>query len=147
METLQITKDSALKAHREANDKGKRLLENLFGKKVFQGSVIDRVQTSEDACDELGIDIECLFDNAEDDYDRAETAIKTFAKALREGVHESECFYYPYFVRSSGGGFSYDDCGHDSTLVGARLRVQTAEKAKHLGKCMESYYNTMLTGK
>ena len=32
-ETLEITKEAAIKAHDEASTKGKTLLENLFGKR------------------------------------------------------------------------------------------------------------------
>lgn len=112
-------------------------------------SVIERILTIEDACNELGIDFDDLYDDCEDEYEEAEKAIKTFAKALREGKAASECFYYPYFYRPSGGGFSCSayDGGHGYTRVGARLCVDTAEKAKHLGKCMEPFYKTYLTGK
>ncbi|AYD48224.1 hypothetical protein D6B99_11810 [Arachidicoccus soli] len=149
MDTLQITKDSAMKAHTEANDKGKKLLENLFGKKHFVKNILERCFDLRDACIETGKDINTLFASAKDDYERAEIAIKTFAEALREGKPERECFYYPYFYNNGSGGFSFDDTNDDGTYssVGARLRVDTAEKAAHLGKIMLEDYKTYLTGK
>ena len=38
-ETLEITRQAAIKAHDEASTKGKTLLENLFGKRVFQKDI------------------------------------------------------------------------------------------------------------
>ena len=52
METLQISKANALKAHEDANSKGKSLLENLFGKKVFQIDVKDRIKNFDDVLKE-----------------------------------------------------------------------------------------------
>jgi len=54
MQTLEITKEAALKAHNEASVKGKTLLENLFGKKTFQTKIQDRIKTIDDAVKELG---------------------------------------------------------------------------------------------
>ena len=48
METLQIKKDDALKAHENATSKGKTLLENLLGKKIFLKEVTERIKTIED---------------------------------------------------------------------------------------------------
>ena len=53
METLQISKANALKAHEDANSKGKSLLENLFGKKVFQIDVKDRIKNFQIALQEV----------------------------------------------------------------------------------------------
>ena len=47
-ETLEITKEAAIKAHDEASTKGKTLLENLFGKRVFQKDIKQRVTCLED---------------------------------------------------------------------------------------------------
>ena len=150
METLTIEKNNALKAHNEANDKGKQMLENLFGKKVFQQSIIDRVQGFGDACRELGKN-QSMLDfvlSGFDAYNRAQQRIETVAEALREGKPASECFYYPYF-KTGSGGFSFDGTNYDVTLsnVGARLRVDTSEKAAHLGKIMLEDYKTYSTGK
>lgn len=69
------------------------------------------------------------------------------AEALREGKDPKDCFYYPYFYRS-GGGVSFGDYDADGgySVVGARLRVDTPEKARHLGKVLEPQYKTYLTG-
>ncbi|MGN7787394.1 hypothetical protein ACTJIJ_22870 [Niabella sp. 22666] len=140
METIQLEKKNLVAAYNSGTESEKRLLETLYGKQHF-GSIIDRVTTIEDACRELGIDPDDRHDDCADEYKEVERDIEIFAEALREGKPASECFYYPYF-RSSGGGFSFHDCGRARvfSFVGARLRVDTPEKATHLGKCMLAQY-------
>lgn len=147
MATLQLDVKKAKRLYKTAAPEFKEMLIDSFGASTFTGSIIERCHTVEDACLELGIDFSKIYEGAKDDYEKAEIDIKIFAKALREDKEASECFYYPYFDRS-GGGFSYDGCGCglDFAYVGARLRVDTSEKAKHLGKCMESQYKTYLNG-
>lgn len=48
METLKIKKENAVKAHSDANSKGKKLLENLLGKNIFQLNIRERIQTMDD---------------------------------------------------------------------------------------------------
>jgi hypothetical protein len=62
-ETLEITRQAAIKAHDEASTKGKTLLENLFGKRVFQKDIKERIKTFDDVIRELGDDPE-EFKNA-----------------------------------------------------------------------------------
>ena len=57
-ETLEITRQAAIKAHDEASTKGKTLLENLFGKRVFQKDIKERIKTFDDVIRELGDDPE-----------------------------------------------------------------------------------------
>lgn len=110
--------------------------------------ITERIKTLLDACEVTGKNYTSIV-SINDKYEQAEEAIKTFAEALREGKPASECWYYPYFNRSSGGGFSYDGCdvGGVCSCVGARLRVDTGKKARHLGECMLEYYKTYINGK
>lgn len=148
MVTLKMDEQTARKNYSNADPVLKQILEQSFGKDFFSQKIIDRIKTLADACNELGKDINTLFANNASEYDQAETAIKTFAEALRQGKPASECYYYPYFIRSSGGGFSFlvYATGDGFASVGARLRVDTPEKAKHLGTCMLNYYQTYLKG-
>src|SRR5690606_7016236 len=68
--------------------------------------VTERVQSVEDACRELGKP----FPSFSDPYKQAEALVEIFAEAMRGGKPAGECYYYPYFRRSSGGGFSFDGC-------------------------------------
>jgi hypothetical protein len=147
-ETLSILKENALKAYIDGNDSEKSLLSNLFGNHHFKSSnILERVTDPRSACEELGLNYDELFIECMDEYEKAEKAIKIVAAALREGKDPKDCFYYPYFY-SSGGGFSFLRVLHDivSTFVGARLRVDTSEKAKHLGQCMLPFYKTYCKG-
>lgn len=147
METLQITKDSALKAHTEANDKGKKLLENLFGTKVFQRKVTDRIKRFEDVLNEANISDNVRTLLSYNGTDPIMLAAVNFTKAvlicevLNEGWKPnwddySEYKYYPWFdMRSSGGGFSYYvyACDYAYATVGARLVFKSSELAKYAG--------------
>lgn len=53
--TLNVDKKNVLKAWREADNKGKQMLENLYGKEIFANqNVMDRIKTFEDAMEETG---------------------------------------------------------------------------------------------
>lgn len=147
METIQLEKKNLIAAYNNGTSEEKKLLETLYGKQHF-GSVIDRVKTVKDACQELDVEYVSIYNDCNDDYERAEKDIKLFAMALREGKPASECWYYPYFERSSGGGFSFYgyDYGGGCSRVGARLRVDTYEKATHMGKCLLNQYKTYING-
>lgn len=149
METLKLDRKTAIKLYPTASAEFKKMLEETFGERAFKGNVIDRVQTMEDAYRETGKEMfKILIEVCPDAYKKAEAEIEIFAEALREGKPAGECYYYPYFVRSSGGGFSYNGYVHDLaySAVGARLRVDTPEKAKHLGQKMIDRYKIMDKG-
>ena len=56
-EKISITKKNVLNAYKHASEEQKALLENMFGKEMFQQKDIkERVKTFEDACEELGED-------------------------------------------------------------------------------------------
>ena len=54
-EKISIQKESVLNAYKQASKEQKELLENMFGKDVFQPkNIMERVNTFEDACAILG---------------------------------------------------------------------------------------------
>ena len=56
-EKISIQKEKVLNAYKHASEEKKALLENMFGKEMFQQKDIkERVKTFEDACEELGED-------------------------------------------------------------------------------------------
>ena len=56
-EKISIQKENVLTAYRKASEEQKALLENMFGKEMFQSkNIIERVKTFEDACEVLGED-------------------------------------------------------------------------------------------
>ena len=160
-DTLEIQTEAAVKAHENAKSSGKKLLEDLFGKKTFQKDVMDRIKTFADALNELGNDDEDVRQYKKmigvflDDknhilnYHRATIIVK----ALNEGWEPNfgnfdEYKYYPWFKfqkgsdAASGFGFSYYDwtCSSTGTDVGARLCFKTGELAEYAGKQFEALY-------
>lgn len=156
METLQISKANALIAYQSADVKGKALLSNLFGKKVFIGKVIDRIQTFDDVLEELSIkptDFKDCCKGLSDD-EIAYRQIKLIAQAYNEGwkpdwLDSDQCKYYPYFrapAVGSGVGFSYYacDCAYSGSGVGSRLVFANSELAIDAGKKFVEIYNRFL---
>ncbi|MDI6034015.1 hypothetical protein QLS91_13115 [Flavobacterium sp. LB2P84] len=148
METLQIDKANALKAHEEASTKGKSLLENLFGKKVFLKEVKDRIKNFDDVLEDNGIsreDFETSCKGLEPDevaYRMAKLVCITFNEGwLPDWTNSNEYKYYPWFnmSSSSGVGFSYIDyvCWTTFSGVGSRLCFKSADLSKHVGKLFE----------
>ena len=145
-ETLEITRQAAIKAHDEASTKGKTLLENLFGKRVFQKDIKERIKTFDDVSRELGDDPE-EFKNAisimEEPDEIAYVKLKLIAKALNEGwtpdwSNGEWDKWYPWFNMndsSSAGRCSF--CGADiqnsGSNVGSRLCFKSEELADYAG--------------
>src|SRR5690606_11939252 len=119
MENLTISKENAIKAFDEANTKGKTLLKNLFGEKVFVKNIMDRIKTLDDALEYNGKTREQFEYETERDTDsqRADKEIEEIAEALREGkeLEMGQRWYYPVFRKPTGSScsFSYDDCHFD----------------------------------
>ena len=148
METLQISKANALKAHEDANSKGKSLLENLFGKKVFQIDVKDRIKNFDDVLKENEIsreDFEKSCKGLEPD-EIAYRMAKLVCLAFNEGwipdwTNSNEYKYLPWFEMgsSSGVGFSSYGCvfWYSASTVGSRLCFKSRDLAQYAGKLFE----------
>jgi hypothetical protein len=145
MDTLQITKDNALKAYNEGCDDVKKVMCNLFGKENFiPKNIMDRVKTFEDALMVLGkYESDILPDGvpaADSKSIIAYCKLIIIARALNEGwvpdwKDQRQYKYYPWFDMSSGSGLSFDVCGgqRSNSYVGSRLCFKTAELAKYAG--------------
>ena len=159
-ETLEITRQAAIKAHDEASTKGKTLLENLFGKRVFQKDIKERIKTFDDVIRELGDDPE-EFKNAisimEEPDEIAYVKLKLIAKALNEGwtpdwSNGEWDKWYPWFKMddsSSAGRFSFDGAGdRDShSYVGSRLCFKSKDLATYAGTQFLDIYKDFFTVK
>ena len=155
-ETLEITKEAAIKAHDEASSKGKTLLENLFGKRVFQKDITEHVKSVEDAIKELGNDdVEVIHLNRMKSIGLQNHIIGNqeliiIAKALNEGwqpnwKNDNQYKYFPWFDMdnsSSAGRFSFLDSDNRSSYsdVGSRLCFKSRELANYAGKQFEDIY-------
>lgn len=107
---INIQKENVLNAYKNGNTEQKALLENLFGKDIFQPKDIkERVKTFEDACEELGNEhpfvksYEKYVNTAsgEEDDVVAYLKLRIICAALNEGWKPTfdidECRYYPWF--------------------------------------------------
>lgn len=154
MENLTINKENAIKAFDEANEKGKTLLKNLFGERVFVKNIMERIVDLPSALEYNGKTQEQFDWETERDSEaqKAEKAIEEIATALREGkpLEMDQRWYYPYFERNTGSSvsFSYHDYyyyyDYGCASVGARRSVDTPEKAIYMGKKFIEYYNKSL---
>ena len=109
-EKISINRDNVLNAYQQATDEQKALLENMFGKDMFQPKdIMERVKTFEDACDVLGEDHQYVkayrawmrIYYAECKDVTAYLKLRIIVAALNEGWNPKfdgdECRYYPWF--------------------------------------------------
>lgn len=109
-ETISIKRENVLNAYKHASEEQKALLENMFGKEMFQPKDIkERVKTFEDACEVLGEDHQYVkayrewmrisFADCKDIT--AYLKLRIIVAALNEGWNPKfdgdECRYYPWF--------------------------------------------------
>ncbi|AIM37411.1 hypothetical protein KO02_12465 [Sphingobacterium sp. ML3W] len=152
MENLTISKENAIKAFEEANEKGKTLLKNLFGTKVFVKNIIDQIDSLDAALEYNGKTKERFNWETERDTDaqKAEKEIEEIALALREGkeLEMGQRWYYPYFLKPTGPAVGFSSygylCDDGIARVGARRSVDTSEKAIYMGKKFIDIYNRLL---
>jgi len=157
---LQIKKSSALDAWKKGDRIVRTFLESLFGKEVFQpGSVMDRVNTFEDALKELGIEMPDMA-VYQSHYTPLEKAamhayrLMIINAALNEGwlpnwMDSNQQKWYPWFNNAinPSGGFSFYGCVFDDTYthVSSRLVFKSRELAEYAGKQFIEEYNQFLS--
>jgi hypothetical protein len=114
--------------------------------------IIDRVKSFEDACAELGINPEDLFDPIDTSDEIAYKKIKIIARALNDGWipnwnNTNQYKWFPWFNLSSGFGFSGSGYGYarTTTVVGSRLCFKSEELANYAGKQFTNIYKDFLT--
>ena len=109
-EKISINREKVLNAYKQASKEQKALLENMFGKDVFNPKdIIERVKTFEDACEELGEDHQYVkayrewmrISYADCKDITAYLKLRIICAALNEGWKptnsDGECRYYPWF--------------------------------------------------
>ncbi len=161
METLTIGLKEARAIFPGAPESFKSVLKDHFGDKVAD-SVIDRVKTFEDACNELGIDpqIAIPFKVPSSSFHRGVNAVaKLFiiTEALNECAWQPDwtnADEYKYAVwyegnKNTGSGLSSYDFGRwiSDSVVGSRLCFKTRELAEYAGRQFEAEYIEFFTNK
>ena len=107
---ISIQREKVLNAYHQATEEQKALLENMFGKDMFQPkNIMERVKTFEDACEVLGEEhsyVQEYRSVANDNFDFTQDIIaylklRIICAALNEGwkptFSDGECRYYPWF--------------------------------------------------
>lgn len=158
MENLQTpTKTDVLKAFRQADDKGKKLLESLFGK-IAPEKITKKVLSFEDACDVLGIKPEDVLHASHSGFlDMHINSINAYCKliviteALNEGWKpnwddEDEWKYYPWFYFNQPGFRLNIVCViYYYSAVGSRLCFRDSETAEYAAKQFLDIYKEFMT--
>jgi hypothetical protein len=161
MKALVINETNARAFYKDAPPALKASFEDTFGKDFFSQKITDRIKTFEDACAELGIDLDtsavksisvpqALTNDAASIL--AYSKLTIIARALNEGwvpdwKNSSQYKYYPWFKANAGSGLSFCGygCANAGTRVGSRLCFKTSELAEYAGKQFEGLYNEFLT--
>lgn len=148
---MEVKKENAVEAFRQADTTGRTLLANLFGKKHFISDMREIITSFEAACE---------FNNTNPLADRftkgtesgiAMEMIAEIAKAMNGGkvMKGGEKRYYPYFEYASSGFRFYDacygvTCAHSSG--GPRLCTEKSEHATYMGQKFLFLYDKLLNG-
>ena len=159
METLQISKQNAVVAFNKADNSGKSLLVNLFGKETFSQKITDRVKTFVDALardgdqDETTLEfINSTVKHPDLVSTQAYMKLVVIARVLNEGwtpdwADSDQYKYQPWFKHKSGFGLACDGYAYWSTLttVGSRLCFKTSDLATYAATQFADIYNDFLT--
>ena len=133
---INIQKENVLNAYKNGNQDQKALLENLFGKDIFQPKDIkERIKTFEDACGELGN--EHPFVKSYEKYvntasgEEADVVaylkLRIITAALNEGweptFDKDERCYYPWFYLYTQKEYEEldEDENKECRVVGGRV--------------------------
>lgn len=160
MEHLQVTKDSAQQAYKQADSGGKTLLANLFGRQHFffsieewEAYIMAKVKSFEDACAETGEDLANTKFHTGTPDEIAYKRIKVLVKALNppdwkcEWTDGNQRKCYPWF-EYKGTGFRFGGSGYDIVGTysggGSRLRLCSEKLSNYLGTQFIDLFNQYL---
>lgn len=168
MDELKISVENAKNAYNGADENGKKLLEQLFGKETFVlKNIMDRVKTFDDACDVLGADHKYVreFDSISNEMGDASKDLVAYLKlriitaALNEGWEPQfttdEYRWYPwYWLYSKNEWDRLDDDKKQSGRVLARSHNYGSANAGvayavayHASSISNPYYGSRLAFK
>ena len=109
-ERISIQRENVMNAYKQATEEEKTMLENMFGKEMFQPkNIMERVRTFDDACELLGEEHSYVQEYrgvANNNFDFTQDIIaylklRIICAALNEDwkptFSDDECTYYPWF--------------------------------------------------
>lgn len=147
---MKIDKTTAKKLFPESPEWFKEELIKQFGKETFEKRDFRDIKTFEDACKELDIST-AQFLGGDTRDETAYKKLKIIIQAINQGwtpnwSNSSQRKWWPWFVLSSGFGFSYSDCNYTYTFAGvsSRLCTDTKEKAVYMATQFEAEYKDYL---
>jgi hypothetical protein len=152
MQTLQISKETAIAVYKTASEDGKKLLETLFGKEnLIPEKITDRVKTYEDACEVLAVDPNAGYFGTPDEI--AYFQMKRIVRALNEGWtpdwnNDNERKWSPWFYLNSPRfrfSASYYGVARAYTAGGSRLCFKTEELSTYAAKQFLEIYKTLFS--
>lgn len=159
MTTLSVEKKNAVIAFNNADDKGKKLLTDLFGKANISGNIMDMVKNYEDAC---ALEGTCPIDNLpyltpKNDDDRYLNAIKKSIVIVRVLNGDWKANYadkdqnkwyvwmrYDSSLRAFVFNFTYNVYTHAHAGTGSRHVFKDAETAKYFATQFADVINAAL---
>lgn len=150
METIIVSKATALEIYGTGSKKVKAALEDLCGKNKLIGSIMDHITSFEAALEYNGETMEQFNHRTQFDSptEKADKKCAVYALALNEGrvMELGEERWYPVFRGTgepgSGSGFSFGGSGFDRaySLVGARLTFKSKALSDYAGKMFTNDY-------
>jgi hypothetical protein len=155
--SLNISKKNALDAYRNADAKGREMLEHLFGADIFNGKITDRIKTLEDAFEETGRPTTPDFADVPEDlrpYFKAQYNAIVVAEAVNEGWkadyrNGDQRKYLPWFNVLSPAGVSFHAAryGYSSASAGraARLCLKSDTLAQYVAEQFPDIHEEILT--
>lgn len=154
MNTIEIKKENVIKAFSEGTEDIKKVLQTLFGEKVFKNKD-NWIEKWESFCKENDITVTLPYSspsNSNEESANAYAMLIHIARIKNDGWkpdwnNSSQYKYYPWFNMKSGSGFSYSGYDYDDSLssLGSRLCFESSSLAEAVGKEFLFIYEKFLT--
>ena len=136
---VELTQSEIDEMYNESDDKQKVLLDKFFTRDL---SIMDRVNSFEDACKLLGLVFNPKYDLVDE---IAFKKLKVIVKALNEGWYpdwenENEAKYYVYWTMHSSFSYFNTNCYYNRTDVQSTLLLKNKKLAEHAAKIAYQEY-------
>lgn len=151
-ENLNITKENALKTYDKASTEEKLFMERLFGKKVFQKNLLERINNFNDICVEVGT-TEKEFKAKHKDLDENTYSFlqtKLITEVLNEGWTPdwNNSNEYKYYIWWDMKKACFDVCFYyyECSVVPSRLCFKESKLVEFAANKFKDIYNKYFLG-